>query len=103
MALLLTLFDRDQVSYDWQHYIPLLERKPGALRNGAPFAEMPSPLLSLQRALRKRPGGDRVLACVPVHGLDVVIAAVNRCLESGHIQQWVSLPRQSVGCDNSAQ
>jgi len=82
------LFDRDQVSYDWQHYIPLLERKPGALRNGAPFAEMPSPLLSLQRALRKRPGGDRVmaevLACVPVHGLDVVIAAVNRCLESGH-------------------
>ena len=40
------LFDRDQVSYDWQHYIPLLERKPGALRNGAPFAEMPAPLLS---------------------------------------------------------
>jgi transposase len=55
------LFDRDQVSYDWQHYIPLLERKPGALRNGAPFAEMPAPLLSLQRALRKRPGGDRVI------------------------------------------
>ena len=82
------LFDRDQVSYDWQHYIPLLERKPGALRNGAPFAEMPAPLLSLQRALRKRPGGDRVmaevLACVPVHGLDIVIGAVNRCLESGH-------------------
>jgi len=82
------LFDRDQVSYDWQHYIPLLERKPGALRNGAPFAEMPSSLLSLQCALRKRFGGDRVmaevLACVPIHGLDAVIAAVNQCLELGH-------------------
>ncbi|MCD8550662.1 MAG: hypothetical protein LRY74_10805, partial [Shewanella xiamenensis] len=28
------LLDRDQVSYDWQHYLPLIERKPGALRNG---------------------------------------------------------------------
>jgi hypothetical protein len=24
------LLDRDQVGYDWQHYIPLIERKPGA-------------------------------------------------------------------------
>jgi len=82
------LFDRDQVSYDWQHYIPLLERKPGALRNGAPFTEMPESLLCLQRALRKRPGGDRamadVLACVPTLGLDVVVMAVQRCLKSGH-------------------
>ena len=22
------LLDRDQVSYDWQHYLPLIERKP---------------------------------------------------------------------------
>jgi Mu transposase-like protein len=33
------LLSRDQVSYDWQHYIPLIERKPGALRNGAPFTQ----------------------------------------------------------------
>jgi transposase len=83
------LFDRDQVSYDWQHYIPLLERKPGALRNGAPFTEMPAPLLSLQRALRKRPGGDRamadLLASVPALGLDAVVTAVERCLDAGHI------------------
>ena len=38
------LLDRDQVSYDWQHYIPLIEKKPGALRNGAPFTELPAPL-----------------------------------------------------------
>ena len=82
------LFDRDQVSYDWQHYIPLLDRKPGALRNGAPFLEMPAPLLSLQRALRRHPGGDRamadVLACVPILGLEVVVAAVERLPESLH-------------------
>jgi hypothetical protein len=42
------LLDRDQVSYDWQHYIPLIERKPGALRNGAPFADLPVPLRQLK-------------------------------------------------------
>jgi len=82
------LLDRDQVSYDWQHYIPLLDRKPGALRNGAPFLDMPAPLLSLQRVLRKHPGGDRamvdVLACVPIVGLVVVVAAVERLPEPFH-------------------
>jgi hypothetical protein len=49
---------------------------------------MPAPLLSLQRALRRHPGGDRamadVLACVPIRGLDVVVAAVERLPESLH-------------------
>jgi hypothetical protein len=44
------LLDRDQVNYDWQHYIPLIERKPGALRNGAPFADLPTPLRQLKQA-----------------------------------------------------
>jgi hypothetical protein len=35
-------FDRSQNLYDWQHYISLLERKPGGLRNGAPFETMNS-------------------------------------------------------------
>lgn len=38
--------DRDHVVYDWRHYVPLVQRKPGALRNGAPFADLPE---SLQR------------------------------------------------------
>jgi hypothetical protein len=50
------LSDRGQTRYDWQHYIPLVQRKPGALRNGAPFADMPEPLLQLQRALLRRRG-----------------------------------------------
>ena len=33
-------FDRSQTLYDWQHYISLVQRKPGGLRNGAPFENM---------------------------------------------------------------
>lgn len=82
------LFDRDQVSYDWQHYIPLVGRKPGALRNWAPFTDMPEPLLSLQRLLLKRHGGDRVmaevLAFVPVVGLEAVLVAADDLTVGGH-------------------
>ena len=30
-------FGRDKTIFDPLHYIPVLARKPGALRNGAPF------------------------------------------------------------------
>ena len=77
--------DAGQTRYDWQHYIPLLQRKPGALRNGAPFADMPEPLQQLRRALLRDPGGDRVmaqvLAIVPTAGLDAVLVAVELALE----------------------
>jgi len=79
--------DRDQVSYDWQHYLPLVERKPGALRNGAPFAELPDSLQQLRSALLRHDGGDKVMArvlmAVPAHGLDAVLVAVDLVLESG--------------------
>ncbi|BCB27452.1 hypothetical protein SKTS_23380 [Sulfurimicrobium lacus] len=80
-------FDRNRVCYDWQHYIPLIERKPGALRNGAPFADMPESLQRLRKLLLQRVGGDRVmakvLAAVPKHGLEAVLVAVELVLESG--------------------
>jgi transposase len=82
-------YDRDKTSYDWQHYIPLIARKPGALRNGAPFADMPLPLLKLQSELRRRERltGDRmmadVLANVPTYGLEAVVIAVEQVLASG--------------------
>lgn len=80
-------FERDQTFYDFRHYIDVVERKPGALRNGAPFADMPEPLLRLQRHLLKQVGGDRVmadvLAAIPRHGLDAVLVAAELALESG--------------------
>ena len=81
-------FDRNQTRYDWQHYLPLIERKPGALRNGAPFADLPEPLLRLRGLLLQREGGDRVmakvLAAVPKAGLEPVLVAVDLVLESGN-------------------
>ena len=82
-------FERDQTFYDWRHYISLIERKPGALRNGAPFKTMPEPLLELQRQLLKNAGGDRVMAqvlsAIPLHGLESVLQAIEIALERGRV------------------
>jgi transposase len=81
------LSDEGQTRYDWQHYIALVQRKPGALRNGAPFADMPEPLQKLRRALLRDAGGDRVMAqvltIVSTAGLEAVLVAVELALESG--------------------
>ena len=45
--------------YDWRHYLAVLQRKPGALRNGAPFAEFPPAFKQLQDLMLSKPGGDR--------------------------------------------
>ena len=36
-------FGRNQTAYDPWHYVPVLARKPGDLRNGAPFKDWPLP------------------------------------------------------------
>jgi len=79
--------NQGHICYDWQHYIALVQRKPGALRNGAPFADMPPPLLHLRQGLMRVEGGDKTMAqvlnCVPIHGLDAVLVAVELVIESG--------------------
>lgn len=79
------LTNRGQISYDWQHYIDLVQRKPGALRNGTPFMDLPPALLRLRQSLLRHAGGDRVmaqvLAVVPQAGLDAVLVAVEVLLE----------------------
>jgi hypothetical protein len=80
------LSDSGGTRYDWQHYIPLVQRKPGALRNGAPFADMPEALQQLRRGLLRQTGGDRlmaqVLAIVPTAGLEAVMVALELAMES---------------------
>ena len=77
--------NRGQTAYDWQHYIDLVQRKPGALRNGAPFLDMPATLLRLRQSLLRHAGGDRVmadvLAVVPKAGLEALLVAVELVLE----------------------
>ncbi len=73
--------------YDWRHYLAVIQRKPGALRNGAPFAELPDAFRQLQGQLLKRPGGDRemveILALVLQHDEQAVLCAVELALEAG--------------------
>ena len=73
--------------YEWRHYLSVLQRKPGALRNGAPFAELPDGFKRLQAILLKRQGGDRemveILALVLHHEESEVLTAVELALESG--------------------
>ena len=81
------LANRGHICYDWQHYIALIQRKPGALRNGAPFADMPRPLQRLRQGLMRHDGGDKIMAqvlnCVSSHGLEAVLVAVELVIESG--------------------
>lgn len=73
--------------YDWRHYLAVIQRKPGALRNGAPFAELPAAFRLLQQSLLKKPGGDRemveILALVLQHDEQAVLAAVELALAAG--------------------
>jgi len=84
------VFSRDhsvsgKTIYDWRHYLSVVQRKPGALRNGAPFAELPESFRLLQARLLKYPGGDRemvdVLALVLLHDEQLVEQAVTEALK----------------------
>jgi transposase len=86
------VFSRDkrppgQTVYDWRHYLSVAQRKPGALRNGAPFLELPDSFRQLRARLLKRPGGDRemvdILALVLLHDEQQVERAVVNALELG--------------------
>ena len=71
--------------YDWRHYLSVVQRKPGALRNGAPFSELPENFRQLQEILLRRPGGDRemvdVLSPVLMHDERLAEQAVTAALE----------------------
>ena len=68
-------------------HIGSIQRKPGALRKGAPFLEMPIPFRQLQEQMLRRPGGDRemvdILALVLHHDEQAVLAAVEMALAAG--------------------
>lgn len=86
------VFNRDKSTpgrtvYDWRHYLSVVQRKPGALRNGAPFTTLPESFQLLQTKLLKRPGGDRemadILALVLLHDEALVEQAITKALELG--------------------
>lgn len=98
------VFNRDHNSkgttvYDWRHYLAVVQRKPGALRNGAPFAELPTSFKRLQAVLMKRGGGDRemadILALVLHHDEKLVEKAVREAIQSEVVSKTHILNRLS--------
>ena len=82
-------FGRGRFVYDPWHYVPILTKKPGALRNGAPFKDwqLPTALGRLRTRLSAHDDGDRqfvkVLAAALEDGLEAVEAACAEALECG--------------------
>ncbi|HOX04736.1 MAG: IS21 family transposase [Spirochaetia bacterium] len=82
-------FGRGATVYDPWHYVPVLARKPGALRNGAPFKDwvLPGAIERVRRKLKASPDGDRqmvdILGAVLTDGLAAVEAACAEALADG--------------------
>jgi transposase len=82
-------FGRGHTVYDPWHYVPVLARKPGALRNGAPFKgwTLPGALGRVRQKLAALPDGDRqmvdILSAVLSDGLAAVEVACAEALTGG--------------------
>lgn len=85
------VFGRDQLVCDPWHYLPVLDKKPGALRDGAPFVtwDLPRPIITVRDRILKQPKGDRafveLLMLAGEAGLDALAVACELALESGVI------------------
>ena len=66
-------FGRDQLICDPWHYLPILERKPGALRNGVPFLDwdLPTSIRQVRDRILKQPKGDRAFVELLMMARDV--------------------------------
>src|SRR5947208_1899558 len=82
-------FGRGDTVYDPWHYVPVLARKPGALRNGAPFKDWVLPA-AMERVRRKLAGADDgnrqmvdILTAVLTDGLPAVEVACAEAIAHG--------------------
>ena len=82
-------FGRGRLLVDPWHYLPVLERKPGALRDGAPFQqwELPVPVRNVLESFLTQTGGDKafvdLLLLARPHGLESLEVACDLALEQG--------------------
>lgn len=99
---------RDKLIYDPWHYLAVLERKPGALRNGAPFKHwaLPEAMVEVRRSLEDRLGGDRqfvsILSVVSRYGLEPVAIACAQVIADKTISSAIILSILSRTHDESA-
>ncbi len=79
-------FDRHKRILDPYHYVDLLDRKPGALKNGLPFKDwkLPESILKVKAVLMSKDGGDKemssILVALKEYGVEAVEVACDLAL-----------------------
>jgi transposase len=93
-------FGRDQLICDPWHYLPVLEKKPGALRHGAPFQgwELPVSINVIRERILKQDQGDRAFVDLLLlarslgdSGLETLEVACDLSLQTGIISAAIVL------------
>ena len=93
-------FGRDHLICDPWHYLPVLEKKPGALRHGAPFVtwDLPVPIKVIRDRILKQDKGDRAFVALLQMardlgdaGLDTLEVACDLTLQTGVISAAIVL------------
>lgn len=93
-------FGRDQLICDPWHYLPVLEKKPGALRHGAPFVtwDLPVAIKVVRDRILKQDKGDRAFVDLLLMardlgeaGLDTLDVACDLTLQTGVISAAIVL------------
>ena len=87
-------FGRGKMIFNPWHYLPVLERKPGALRNGAPFKDwsLPEAIEQVQQRLKRRYADwDRqfvgILQAVALYGPEAIEQACLQALKMNVISK----------------
>ena len=89
-------FEKGRYVLNPLHYLPLLERKPGALRNGRPFLEwkLPESIRKVWENLeQKYSDWDRqmsnILSAIPIYGMEALEVACETAFETGTASESV--------------
>jgi hypothetical protein len=84
-------FGRDKTIFNPWHSLPVLQRKPGALRNGAPFKDwrLPEALQNTLSSLDRFTDWDRqfvaILSAAPARGMEAVEKACREAIKLGSV------------------
>ena len=90
-------FTRGQTYYNYRHYLSILAKKPGALRNGAPFIDMelPDELNQVRQNLEQSSTGARdfahILSYIPMESMESVVSACSYAISIKAISKDVIL------------
>ncbi|MCC8398036.1 MAG: hypothetical protein LN569_01805 [Rickettsia endosymbiont of Labidopullus appendiculatus] len=86
-------FTKGETSYNWQHYLPILAHKPGALRNGAPFIgmDLPEELKEVKQRLEQHSTGTRdfahILSYIVTESIESVVSACTQAIKIGTVSK----------------